>query len=134
VEEKQRHQDDARLDGIRFPRWPAALAVLAVGALYAVISDGLTLVLRVVRALVAGISSMPWRRFVVYNVLGGAVWATAAVSIGYLHSASISLVEHWVGRLSLLLVAALVLALLLRWGYRRATRVEGEGPDDERPS
>jgi hypothetical protein len=47
VEEKQRHQDDARLDRIRFPRWPAALAVLAVGALYAVISDGLTLVPRV---------------------------------------------------------------------------------------
>ncbi|MDP8951413.1 MAG: DedA family protein [Actinomycetota bacterium] len=54
--------------------------------------------LRVFGALVAGISLMPWRRFVVYNVLGGAVWVTAAVSIGYLLSASISLVEHWVGR------------------------------------
>jgi membrane protein DedA with SNARE-associated domain len=87
--------------------------------------------LRVFGALVAGISLMPWRRFVAYNILGAAVWATVAVSIGYLLSASISLVEHWVGRLSLLLVAALVLALLLRWGYRRATRKEGEGPDDE---
>jgi len=43
-------------------------------------------------------------------------------------------VEHWVGRVSLLLVVALVLALLLRWGYRRATRKVGEGPDDDRPS
>jgi membrane protein DedA with SNARE-associated domain len=90
--------------------------------------------LRVFGALVAGISRMPWRRFVLYNVLGGAAWVTAVVSIGYLLSASMSLVEHWVGRVSLLLVAALVLALLLRWGYRRATRKVGEGPDDDRPS
>jgi membrane protein DedA with SNARE-associated domain len=50
------------------------------------------------------------------------VWATAAVLLGYFLWASISLVEHWVGRVSLLLVAALALAWLLRWAYRRATR------------
>ena len=89
--------------------------------------------LRVFGALVAGISRMPWRRFVLYNVLGGVVWVTAAVSIGYLLSASISLVERWVGRVSLLLIAALVLALLLRRSYRRALREEGEGSDDYAP-
>jgi hypothetical protein len=36
--------------------------------------------------------------------------------------ASISLVEHWIGRASLLLLAVLALGLLLRWAYRRATR------------
>src|SRR5918998_6850006 len=82
--------------------------------------------LRVFGALVAGTSRMPWGRFVLYNVLGGTVWATAAVSLGYFLWASISLVEHWVGRASLLLLAALALALLLRWTYRRATR--GERP------
>ncbi len=78
--------------------------------------------LRVFGALVAGTSRMPWVRFALYNVLGGTVWATAAVLLGYFMWASISLVEHWVGRVSLLLVAALVLAWLLRWAYRRATR------------
>jgi membrane protein DedA with SNARE-associated domain len=82
--------------------------------------------LRVFGALVAGTSRMPWGRFAFYNALGGAVWATAAVSIGYFLWASISLVEHWVGRASLLLLAAIALALLLRWTYRRATR--GERP------
>ena len=91
--------------------------------------------LRVFGALVAGTSRMPWRRFALYNVLGGAVWAAAAVSLGYFLWASISLVEHWVGRVSLSLVAALALALLLRWAYRRATRSGGPcsgplGPDD----
>ena len=78
--------------------------------------------IRVFGALVAGTSRMPWGKFALYNVLGGTVWATAAVSLGYFLWASISLVEHWVGRVSLLLLAALALALLLRWAYRRATR------------
>jgi membrane protein DedA with SNARE-associated domain len=81
--------------------------------------------LRVFGALVAGTSRMPWVRFALYNVLGGTVWATAAISLGYFLWASISLVEHWVGRASLLLVAALALAWLLRWTYRRATRGRG---------
>ena len=81
-------------------------------------------------ALVAGTSRMPWGKFVLYNVLGGTMWATVAVSLGYFLWASISLVEHWVGRASLLLVAALALALLLRWAYRRAARggQPGGGP------
>jgi membrane protein DedA with SNARE-associated domain len=78
--------------------------------------------LRVFGALVAGTSRMPWGKFALYNVLGGMVWATAAVSLGYFLWASISLVEHWVGRVSLLLFAALALTVLLRWTYRRATR------------
>src|ERR687898_696479 len=81
--------------------------------------------LRVFGALVAGTSRMRWGKFTLYNVLGGTVWATAAVSLGYFLWASISLVEHWVGRASLLLVAALALVLLLRWTYGRATRGDG---------
>ena len=78
--------------------------------------------LRVFGALVAGTSRMPWGKFTLYSLLGGIVWAAAAVSLGYFLWASISLVEHWIGRVSLLLVAALALALLLRWTYRRVTR------------
>jgi hypothetical protein len=71
-----------------------------------------------------------------YDVLGGTVRAAAAVSLGYFLWASISLVEHWVGRVSLFVLAALALALLLCWAYRRATRGEGSdsgtlGPDDQ---
>ncbi len=91
--------------------------------------------LRVFGALVAGTSRMSWGKFTLYSVLGGAVWAAAAVSLGYFLWASISLVEHWAGRVSLFLVAALALALVLRWAYRRATRSGGPcggplGPDD----
>ena len=97
--------------------------------------------LRVFGALVAGISRMPWGKFALYNVLGGTAWATAAVSLGYFLWASIGLVDHWVGRFSLLLVAVLVLVVILRWWYRKAARTRSDEnhkestPDpDKRPS
>jgi membrane protein DedA with SNARE-associated domain len=90
--------------------------------------------LRVFGALVAGISRMPWGKFALYNVLGGTVWAAAAISLGYFLWASIGLVEHWVGRISLLLVAVLVLAVLLHRAYRRAMRTgrEEDPPDADK--
>jgi hypothetical protein len=43
VEERQRQREGARPERNGLPRWPSAVALLAVGALYAVLSDGLTL-------------------------------------------------------------------------------------------
>lgn len=75
--------------------------------------------LRVFGALVAGMSRMRWRTFLLYNALGGAVWATAAVSAGYLLWSSLGLVEHWLGRASLLLAGIIALGLILYRSYRR---------------
>jgi membrane protein DedA with SNARE-associated domain len=91
--------------------------------------------LRVFGAVVAGTSKMPWQRFAVYNALGGAAWATVAVSVGYLLWASISTVEHWAGRASLVLAAAIVLACVLYRVYVAAMRPDRrrrpEGGDGE---
>ena len=91
--------------------------------------------LRVFGALVAGMSLMPWGKFALYNVLGGTAWAVATVLLGYFLWASVGLVEHWIGRISLLLAVALVLVVTLRWTYRKAMRIRGdedpkEGPPD----
>ncbi len=43
MEKRQRHREGARPERNGLPRWPAAVALLAVGGLYAVLSDGLTL-------------------------------------------------------------------------------------------
>jgi uncharacterized membrane protein len=43
VEERQRHQEGNWPGWSGLPRWPAAVALLVVGALYSVLSDGLTL-------------------------------------------------------------------------------------------
>lgn len=75
--------------------------------------------LRVFGALTAGVSRMHWRTFIFYNAFGGAVWATAAVLVGYLLGGSLDLVERWIGRATTLLVILLVLGaalyLLYRW-------------------
>ena len=73
---------------------------------------------RVFGALVAGISRMRWRTFLFYNALGGAVWATAAVSVGYLLGSSLGLVERWTGRATALLGGLIVVALILYLAYR----------------
>jgi uncharacterized membrane protein len=43
VKERQHRGENDRPERIGLPRWPAALALLVVGVLYAVLSDGLTL-------------------------------------------------------------------------------------------
>ncbi|HET7272592.1 MAG TPA: bifunctional DedA family/phosphatase PAP2 family protein, partial [Rubrobacter sp.] len=87
--------------------------------------------LRVFGALVAGMSRMRWMTFLFYNALGGAVWATAVVLIGYFLGSSLALVERWLGRATLLLAAVVALAvgfyLAYRWAARNRTRLVGWG-------
>jgi membrane protein DedA with SNARE-associated domain len=88
--------------------------------------------LRVFGAFVAGMSRMSWGTFTIYSVLGGVVWAAAAVALGYIMWTSLGLVEHWLGRASLLLVTALVLLVILHWWYRKTTRTRrDETPEDD---
>jgi membrane protein DedA with SNARE-associated domain len=69
--------------------------------------------LRVFGALVAGMSRMHWGTFIYYNALGGAVWATAVVLVGFFLGRSLGVVERWAGQASVLLFALAVLALVL---------------------
>jgi putative flippase GtrA len=61
---------------------------------------------------------MRWGTFILYNALGGAVWATAVVLLGYFLGSSLGLVERWLGRVSILLIGLLVFAIVLYLTYR----------------
>ena len=74
--------------------------------------------LRVFGALVAGISRMRWPAFVFYNALGGTVWATTVVLVGYLAGGSLGLVERWMGRATLVLAGMLAVLLVFYLAYR----------------
>ena len=74
--------------------------------------------LRTFGALTAGVSRMHWRTFALYNALGGMVWATAAVAVGYLLGGSLALVERWLGWASILLAVLLAVLLALYLSYR----------------
>ena len=87
--------------------------------------------LRIFGALVAGISRMRWGIFLFYNALGGAVWATAVVLVGYFLGSSLGLVERWLGRATLVLAVVLAVAvgfyLAYRWASPNRARLAGWG-------
>ena len=76
--------------------------------------------MRIIAGPMAGVLRMPWRKFMVFNFLGAAVWVTVISGAGYLFG------QHW-GRLVKdmkrfdIAIAAVVLlsAAILWWRHRR---------------
>ena len=87
----------------------------------AVFAGRIFAVSRVLEALVAGTSRMQWGTFVFYSVLGGTVWATAIVLVGYFFGQSWGATQHWSERSPLVLVCLLLLAPSAYFAYRWAT-------------
>ena len=80
------------------------------------------------RALVpflAGASSMPYRKFVLYDALGATLWTIGFVTLGYVVGASWQVAQKWISRTGLILGALLLLVLLVVWLRRRRPRGEG---------
>ena len=75
--------------------------------------------LRVFAALLAGASKMPWRVFVIYNVLGAILWSVVITMLGYLFGQSLPLLVKWVGRSGTILLIAGILIALIFWRVRR---------------
>jgi undecaprenyl-diphosphatase len=103
----------ARLDGL-FARHGGKTVVIArfVGFL------------RALAPFVAGASRMPYRAFLLFNVIGAGLWAAAFVSLGYALGASWWIAERWIGRAGLVvgtLVVVAAIAWLRRRGHRHAT-------------
>jgi membrane-associated protein len=69
------------------------------------------------RALVpglAGVSRMPYRRFLAWNALGGATWASAFVVLGYLAGSQYKAIERYANYIGLGLLAGVVAFLVVR--------------------
>lgn len=78
--------------------------------------------LRIFGAWIAGMSSMRWRTFFLWNVLGGVTWACSLTTIGYAFGESIQRVESVMGVGGAVVFAAIVIvfaAILLRRLQRR---------------
>ena len=82
----------------------------------------------VLRALVpalAGMTRMPYRRFLAWNLAGGITWATTVVLAGYATGAAWRTAAHYFGRVSLVLVVVAGLAALGWCLVRRRRRSAG---------
>lgn len=77
--------------------------------------------LRQANGIVAGTTGMPWRKFLLFNALGAALWVGTWTSVGYLAGDHIETVYRQVGRYSLYLLAAAVVLVIVRGvvRYRR---------------
>ena len=64
--------------------------------------------LRVVGAVLAGGSGMPWPTFLVYNASGAIVWCTTIAIAGYSLAYSWATLERWIGRTGLAGLVVLV--------------------------
>ena len=82
-----------------------------------------TAFLRAVMPGLAGMSKMHYRRFLVANALGGAIWGVGFTLLGYYAGHALTKIEKyasWAGLTLLVLVIALVTALHLRSKRRDA--------------
>ncbi|RPF28025.1 bifunctional DedA family/phosphatase PAP2 family protein [Georgenia muralis] len=88
-------------------------------------------VLRALVPAVAGMSRMPYRRFLAYNAAGGTLWPVTVVLLGYFAGASFRKVEAYLGRASLLLLVVLVavatVVAVARYLARHPDRVAAAG-------
>lgn len=82
---------------------------------------------RAMMPALAGASRMPYRKFLAWNAVGGVVWGTVFVVVGYLAGASYQQVEKQVGRGVAIALVTVVVVLLVVWQVRRE-RGEVEPP------
>ncbi|MFF4895621.1 DedA family protein [Streptomyces sp. NPDC001068] len=81
--------------------------------------------LRQVNGIIAGTSGMPWRRFLVFNALGAALWVGLWASLAYVAGTHIDAVYDEIRRYqlyALVALAALVTAFVIRHVLRRRRR------------
>ena len=103
----------------RRERLDNARAVLARRGGVAVFLGRWTAFLRAVIPALAGVSRMPYPRFLAYNAAGGIAWGTTVVLLGYAAGASYARVEKVVGPGAALVVLAIVLIGIVTWRIRR---------------
>jgi membrane protein DedA with SNARE-associated domain len=71
--------------------------------------------MRIIAGPMAGVLRMPWRKFMVFNFLGAALWVTVISTTGYLFG------QHWEGlarevkRFDIGLAILLLVAAAMRW-------------------
>ncbi len=89
-------------------RWETGEAFLARRGAPAVFFGRWVGVLRALVPSLAGMGRMPYRRFLLWNALGGLVWASTVVLVGYCAGAQYKRVEMLLGRASLLVGLAVL--------------------------
>ena len=108
-------------------RMDAAAEMLSERGWWALVVARFAAVLRAVVPFAAGMARMPYRRFLLGNAIGGALWGTTFTMVGYLAGANYPRVERWIrtGGLAVVVVVLFVGGIVgaTRWIERNRDRV-----------
>lgn len=89
--------------------------------------------LRAIMPFLAGLSHMPYRRFLIFNAAGGLAWGTGMVLLGFLGGNSYAAIERTFGRTAAAVAAGLVVVGLGAWSlWRRRHEKAPARPDASR--
>lgn len=80
-------------------------------------------VVRTFTPILAGVSAMRWRVFVIYNLVGAAAWSGGATLLGWGLGKRFPQIEHYLTPALALIVIASVLPVLLEVRKRRRLRI-----------
>ena len=86
-----------------------------------------TVALRVMIPGLAGMARMPYRRFAIANVTGGALWGAAMVLAGYLAGNSWHTVAHYISLVGIGVTLGVIAVLLIARAIRRRGARTGDG-------
>ena len=77
--------------------------------------------MRIIAGPLAGVLRMPWKRFLVFNFVGAAVWVSVISSVGYFFGRHWERLEHSMKRFDVIVaILVVLLAVLLWWRGRRS--------------
>jgi membrane protein DedA with SNARE-associated domain len=74
---------------------------------------------RALMPALAGTARMPYRRFLIWNALGGIAWGVAVVLLGYVAGKSYRKIEGQFGTVAAIVLASVVVLALVAWRVRR---------------
>ena len=77
--------------------------------------------MRIIAGPLAGVLCMPWRQFVIFNLLGASVWVTTLSLVGYFFGSQWDALVRVMGRVNLLIAILVLAALVFAWHrYRQS--------------
>jgi membrane protein DedA with SNARE-associated domain len=78
--------------------------------------------LRIIAGPMAGVLRMPWKKFLLFNFFGAALWVTVIAVAGYLFGRHWQLLVRDLGRFNLIVAVAAVLLIAFLWWRNRQKR------------
>jgi len=78
-------------------------------------------------AALAGIGHMPYGMFTFWNALGGVAWAALFGTLGYLFGENLPRLEHYIGRISLVIGLVVLIGVVIGVRVYRSRREKARG-------